>query len=365
MKKCLRILSLLMALLLPMSCGLAETEAMLVATVNGEPLYYDEYAVIESAYLYQYESAGLNLSDETMYAYVQDLALTYAIEQMLVVQDMTAQGFYALDAETEAWCIEQGTAAYEAALEDVGEMMRENLGLTEEDDVTEYALSYAEALDVTVDTYIDEFRTQYAMAEYQAWLVQDNPVTDEQVQAEYDTRVADSETRFAQDVEAFETALYSGEEVWYMPAGYRLIQVIALQAEGDTEEAKLASVQTTVDEINLRLQEGESITTLMELYSVATEDVYQMHPESIVFEEAMMAQAFSAEMAEPGCWSKPFVLGDLVVIMYYQADAVSGPIEMTQEISDALGYALYSERTQTALRARIDQLADAADVVLH
>lgn len=365
MKKILHILSVAMALLMMISCGAAETTEAVVATVNGEPLLYSDYAAIESTYLYQYEAAGLDLLDETVYTYVQDLALTYAIEQMLVVQDMKAQGFYELDAETEAWCVEQGTAAYEAAMADVGEMMRETLGLVETDDVTEYAQSYADALNVTADTYIEEYRIQYAMAEYQEWLVRDNLVTDEQVQAAYDAYVADSTARFAQDVPAFETALYSGETVWYMPEGYRMIQAVALQAEGDTDEAKLGSVQEKLDEIAALLEGGESAGNLIAMYSAATDDVYQMHPESIVFEDAMLTAAFSAEMAEPGCWSKPFVMGDLVVMMYYQADAKAGAIEMTEEIHDALGYSLYAERTREAQRVRIDELAAAAEVVFH
>ena len=192
MKKLLRILSLMTALLLTMSCGLAETAEPAVALVNGEPLLYSEYAAIESAYLYQYQAAGLDMTNATAYTYVQDLALTYAIEQMLVVQDMKAQGCFDLGEETETWCVTEGKAAYEQALTEVGEMMRDTLDLPAEEDMREYALSYAEALNVTVDTYIEEFRTQYAMAMYQEWLIRDNPVTDEQVQAVYDERVQDS-----------------------------------------------------------------------------------------------------------------------------------------------------------------------------
>ena len=87
-----RILSMLVALLMLCSLSLAEEAAPVVVTVNGEDLLYSEYVTIESAYLYQYEAAGIDLSDPQTYAYLQDLALTYAIEQMLVKQDMLAQG---------------------------------------------------------------------------------------------------------------------------------------------------------------------------------------------------------------------------------------------------------------------------------
>lgn len=373
MKHICRILSVLMALLLTMSVCCAEGSDPAVAMVNGEALPYSEYAAIESAYLYQYEADGADLTDSTIYTYVQDLALTHAIEQRLVVQDMRANGFYDLDAETEAWCVEQGNAAYQKALADVGAMMRESLGLVEESDVQEYALSYAEALGVTVETYIDVYRTQYASAKYQEWLIRDNPVTEEQVKAEYEARVAASKAIHATDVAAFEATAANGGEVWYRPAGYRSVLQILLTAEGDTAEAKLASVQETVDAIQARLAQGESFESLIREYGADAafdndaffSTGYQVHRDSVMWEDAFVAAAFSAEMDAPGSWSKPFASDLGVHILYYLADVAEGPIELTGELYDALAYVIYSGRTQAAQRARIDELAEAAEVVIY
>lgn len=369
MKKFLPVLSLLMSLMMFGSCCMAENTAAVVATVNGEPLYYSDYHAIESAYLYQYESAGVDISNSANYTYVQDLALTYAIEQMLVVQDMTAQGMYELDEEMEAWCVKEGQAAYEQALRDVGEMMRQTLELSAEEDMTEHALSYAAALNVTVDTYIEEFRTQYAAAKYQEWLIRDNPVTDEEVKALYDARVADSEARFAQDVAAFEQAVYTGEEAWYMPAGYRAIQWVMLSADaqGDTSEEKAASVQGKVDAIRSRLASGESFESLCTEFGVEgskTVTTEQIHPESVVFSDEVHAGAFSEEMKNPGD-TAVVVIGSYVMMLYYHDDVPAGPVEYTQEIHDALAYTLYAERTQAAQAARIEELAASAQVELY
>lgn len=373
MKHIRRILSALLAALLLFSVGLAETSDPVVATVNGEELLYSTYYAIESTYIYQYELAGLDVTDDTVYGYVQDLALSYAIEQMLVVQDMKAQGFYELDAETEAWCVEQGNVAYAQALADVGEMMRETLGLTEGEDVTEYALSYAEALGVTAETYIEVYRTQYASALYQDWLIRENPVTEADVQAAYEARVTASKELYAQDAAAFETAAASGSEVWYRPAGYRSVLQILLPAEGDTEEAKLTSVQATVEEINARLEKGETFESLIREYGTdAAFDNeafftagYQVHQDSILWEDAFVAAAFSAEMAAPGSWSKPFASDLGVHILYYLADVPEGAVELSEELYDALAYVIYTERAQAAQTARLDELAAAAEVVIY
>lgn len=370
-----RLTALLFALLLLMSAALAETVApgeKLMATVNGEELRYSDY----SPYLAQYQqllSGAYDETDEAQVAYIQDLALTAAIQDMLIEQDMRAKGCYDFDAETESWIQEQGQAAYETALANVGEALRAELGYSDEEDMTSFALSYANVLGVTAEDYIAVYRKQYATVNYYAALLGDAPVTEEAIQAAYDERVAASKALYEGDAAAFETALYSGEEVWYKPEGYRSILQILLPAEGDTDEAQLASVQATLDTINERLDAGESFQTLMAEYNTdaAFDDAdfltvgYQVHRDSVVWDEKFVAAAFSERMAQPGCWSAPIVSDAGVHILYYLCDSASGAIEMTDAIHDALSYALYQEMCQDALTARLNELSDSAEVVLY
>lgn len=366
-----RLLSIAAALMLLFSLAAAETTDTPVVTVNGEALMYSTYASIESAYLYQYEAAGVDLTDAATLTYLQDLAMTYAIEQMLVEQDMRAQGCYEFDEETEAWFVQTGKATYAAELAAVKDVFRSET--TTEDEVEVYALAYAEALGVTEQTYIDFYRTQYAQANYFAWLTRDVPVTEEDVQAAYTTRVEASKALYAEDAAAFETALNSGDEAWYRPEGYRSVLQILLPAEGDTAEARLQSVQPTVDAILTRLQDGESFQNLVIEYgadvNLQNDDFlsvgYQVHPDSAVWEDAFIAAAFSADMAQPGCWSQPLVSDLGVHILYYLNDVPGGPIELTTELHDALSYVIYSERCTAAQTARINELAEAAEIVFH
>lgn len=364
-----RILSLLLALLTLFSFAAAE-EALIV-TVNGEDLLYSDYTAIEAAYLYQYEAAGVNLTDPETYAYLQDLALTYAIEQMLIRQDMHAQGCYAFTEEEEAWFAEQGKTAYDAALQDVINSLR--TAETTEDELMVYALAYAKSLNVTEQTYVDFYRTQYASAKYYEWLIRDNPVTDEDVQASYDKRVAQSKALYENNVAAFEAALNNGSDVWYKPAGYRSILQILLPATGDTEEAKLLSVQSTVDDIYARLEKGESFQRLIAEYGTDANckseaflaTGYQVHQESVVWEDAFIAAAFSADMAQPGSVSKPFASEIGVHILCYLCDSSSGPIELTEDLHTALASALYTERYTAAQTQRVNDLAGSAEIIFH
>ncbi len=108
---------------------------------------------------------------------------------------MKAQGCYDFDEETEKWCAGQGQTAYESALAQVAETLNETLELEDEDETLQkYALQYAELLGVTAQDYIDVYRTQYATMLYYAWLTQDCPVTEEEIQAEYERQKASGET---------------------------------------------------------------------------------------------------------------------------------------------------------------------------
>lgn len=369
-----RILSLILALLLVFSVALAETAADApVATVNGEVLDYSDYYAIESAYLAQYESAGIDLTDEAMLSYLQDLALTYAVEQMLVRQDMQAQCCFDFDDETEAWFQQTGKSAYDTALTDVKNALMAAQPDMAADEADVYAMAYAKSLNVTVDTYVDYYRTQYASQRYYEWLTKDNPVTDADVQAAYETRVAESQVTFADDAAAFETALYNGQEAWYCPEGYRAVLQILLPAEGDTDEARLQSVQPTVDAITTRLNDGEAFQTLMAEYSAdvnGTDEAflatgYQVHRDSVVWEDAFVQAAFSEAMSAPGAVSQPFVSDLGVHILYYLADVPGGPIELTDELRDALHYTLYTQRYTQAQQERLNTLAETAEVIFH
>ncbi len=373
MKKLLCLI-LLLAVTAASAFALAETaepqEETVIATVNGEPLLRSDYVSIENTYLMNFDNAGYDLGDEAIMAYIQDLALTSAIERMLVEQDMQANGCYDFDEALIKTMTEEGTAAYEAALHDVGEVMRENLSLAEDADTRPYALAYAEVIGVTEQDYIDVYRTQYATINYYDWLIRDNPITDEAVASAYDARIAASRDLYENDISAFETALSEGYDVWYKPEGYRSVLQILLPAQGETDEEKLASVKDTVAEIEARLDVGESFETLIGEYGTdaafAEESFlatgYQVHRDSVVWEDAFIAAAFSEAMAAPGDHSAPFASNLGVHILYYLCDSQSGAIEMTEEIGDLLAASLYSERTQAALNARIDELADAAVV---
>ena len=242
-----------------------------------------------------------------------------------------------------------------------------------DDELMVYALAYAESLGVSEETYVDFYRTQFAAVNYHSWLIRDNPVTDEDVDSAYAQRVESSKALYEHDAAAFETAVSSGAEVWYYPAGYRNVLQILLPAEGDTEAEKLAYTLDTVAEIVARLEKGEAFEALIREYGTDANFNdesffsvgYQVHRDSVIWEDAFIAAAFSEDMAQPGCWSQPFASNLGVHILYYLSDAEAGAIEMDETLRDALSTLIYTERYTEAQAVRLDELAAAAEIVFH
>ena len=92
---------------------------------------------------------------------------------------------------------------------------------------------------------------------------------------------------------------------------------------------------------------------------------YPVHKDSVMWAEDFVAAAFSPEMVGPGSVSKPVASGSGVHILYYLADLPAGPVELTEDVRNMLASAIYQERYTAAQSQRINELAAAAQVVIH
>lgn len=216
------------------------------------------------------------------------------------------------------------------------------------------------------------YRNALASEKYEQWLMEGElEVTQEDVQAGYAQRVEESRAAYEGDVAAFETAMASGTEVWYRPEGYRAILQIMLSAEGEDDAAKLASVEEKTDAIYARLEQGESFESLIAEYGEDSafadesfyETGYQVHPDSILWEDAFVQTAFGEDMQKPGDYSQPVVFADHVHILYYLKDVSAGAVELTEALTEALREDIYAERTNEKMELRLAELKENAEII--
>lgn len=371
MKKACVWLLFLMTLLMPAS-GMGEDAAQDVAMwINGEAVYQSQINAVVASVVQNVEQLGLDTSGEEMLSAITEVARQQVIENRLLSQDMTAQGMYEFTQEDESAVASAVQETMDAMLADYTAYYA-SLDQETETTAEQQAQAAMEAAGYTEDFFDSYYRNVLASERYEAWLVRDDDdISDEMVETAYQQRTAEGESLYAQDVAAFETALAAGQEIWYRPSGYRAILQIMLPAEGETDEEKLESVRETTQEIYARLEAGETFESLLSEYGedaafddpAFLETGYQVHPDSVLWEEAFVQSAFSQELAEPGDVSQPCVLGDNVCILYYLKDVEGGAAKLTDDLREALRADLYAQLIDDRLEERLNELEAEAEIV--
>lgn len=375
MRKACAWLLLFVILLMPMmgigeNADIAEGVAM---WINGEAVYQSQIDSVTASVTESMGRLGLDTSDEEIASAISDVAQRQVIEDRLLSQDMTAQGMYDLTQEDENTVAQAAKQTVEAML---AEYTAYYASLAQEDanaqtTAARQAQAAMEVAGYTEDFFKSYYRNVLASERYEAWLVRNDPeITQEEIEAAYRQRTDESKSLYAQDIPAFETALASGEEIWYRPAGYRAVLQIMLSAQGETDDEKLASVSEKTSDIYDRLEAGETFESLISQYGedpsfadpAFIEMGYQVHPDSILWEEAFVQAAFADELAKPGDVSQPHVFGDNVCILYYLKDMDGGTAEPTESLREALRADLYAQQVESRLEERIETLEAEAEI---
>lgn len=359
-------LALILALT-ALAAGCAEEEAI-AAIVNGERIPQTEVDAQAQYYLALCQQGGMDPSDEAVIAFVANQALTAVIDDHLITQDMTAMGAYDFTQEEQAALAERAGSSYASVVTQLAASAPDPS--LSEDDLLAYGQQLAAQYGYTPEYFTQYYQNDLASQKYADALMAGEAIADDEVQAAYDQRVADSRDRYAQDVPAFEAALGTNEEVWFVPEGYRRVLQIFLRSDA---EDKLADTADRVAEIYARLDAGEDFAALIGIYgeddaladAAALETGYLVHRDSVVWEDAFVAAAFAPELAAPGDYAaQPLAGSDGVHILYYLGDREGGPVPLTDELREALRDTLYSQRANEKVMARLEELEAAAQVEL-
>ena len=361
-------LALIAALMLLFTCSLAETAEPLV-TVNGEALDMNSVLSIYQQYLDTFASAGYDTSDSDFQQMLFSYSLSAAIQDLLITQEMTSLGMYTFTAEENAQIEAQAEEAYELMIR----QLMGTYGSTEmsEEDLRAECVTLADQYGMTKAYAVQYYQNDLASRRYAEHLMEGTVISDAEVEAAYQSRVAEGREKYAQDVSAFETDLYNGLEAWYRPEGYRSTLHILLKTDAETAEARLEAVQDRIDAIYARLEAGEDFIALIREYGEddALKDEtylntgYQVHRQSVIWDESYIAAAFSDDLQAPGDYSRtPLDSPNGIYILYYLRDSEAGPIQLTDEIMESLRQVLFDELANQKAAERAEQLYAQADI---
>lgn len=377
MKKMTRLLAVLLALMLALTCA-ALGEAAQENTEVDDPVLLsmdgNEYrrstmdAYIQSLMYYGY------LDSPAEY----DLAIQYIVENKVINDKIAEWGFDQFsDEETEAFRAEV-LAEMEPQHDSIVSSYVEYF-LTENTDEAreEMTRSAEEYYNQLIESDVEDRKSQDSYDRLLNRLFQENGTafTDSAIQEMFDQEADEQKQLFEGNVYMYELYKAYGYETWYRPEGYRAVLKISFAAddqlldaffsaqsayedslnadeETDSEPLRLAaeearqavldSVKDKTEQVYSRLNEGETFEKLM---AELMEDVqegdeilklgYEYHPEFTtlgISADTLGSASISEKMAQPGDVSDPMLTYDGVEILYYLRDLPGGPVEMTEEI---------------------------------
>lgn len=358
-----------------------------------------------------YANYGYETSDADMMTMLQEIALNTAVEYAVMDQKIAEMGLTLTEDEKNA-AIADANAQWESVIADG----LAYYGITEESTEEERSsttltvLAELESMGYTAESLAADAVENAAYNKLYDVVTKDVTVSDEDVKAYYDNLVETDKAKYENDVAAYEQAQYMNTmyamygmadyitELYYKPAGYRLVthillevdeslldaytqlqatyeeQQITLEEGGEVTEALvtaeeienarlaiLASVQPKVDEINQKLAEGKTFAELIPEYTsdpgmqdeAAIAEGYEVHMDSTNWVIPFRDQAFTVN--EIGAVTAPVVTDYGVHIIQYVADVPSGPVELTDELRASFQETLLDNSQRAAFYSAIDE----------
>ena len=219
----------------------AKEAAKVVAEVNGAKITKGEAESIynqmmtETEYYYSLYGYSFDRTDKTVIASIKSETLTLMTENLALEQKAEALGL-ALTEEEEAAVEQDAQDQYNELISG----MMEQYELTEEDAITQAA--EAGTTLAMIQYFLRNDKIQQKLHDYAG---QDAAVTDEEIAAEFDTRVASAKETYDATPSQYGSDVLNGSTIYYRPAGYRNVKNLVISLPED--------VQTTVDDLSSQL----------------------------------------------------------------------------------------------------------------
>ena len=265
MKKKSFLALLLAAALLLSGCALVSTDekadnAQVIVDVGGQTV---DKATIKAAVQYEIENNqqlnsyyamfGMDSERPTDEASIIPVVIDGYVQNLVAAQKAKEWGCDQLTDEETAEAQASAQEQYDALLDQVVAYYYDDEELTDEE-AREKAAAFAVENGATLESYVESAVQQKSLEKLQREAVKDVALTEEDLQAAYETATADAKAEYEEKLTAFGTAYNNGETVYYTPAGYRLVKQILVKF---TEEDS-----TALNDANLALNAANNALTL-------------------------------------------------------------------------------------------------------
>ena len=262
-RRTFKLLALVMALMLALTgCSMIEVDremddAEVIIRVNGTELLKKEvmenYELYKANLQYQYQMYAAFGYPVTM---PSDDDIKQTVVDAMVMQEVRKQkaaelGLDQLTDDELATVSETAQSNYDADFEQVKSNVTED-GMTEEE-IMAAAEQYMADNDLTLERYTESARISFVDDKLDEYIYKDLTVTDDEVQAEFDSRVEEDKASYEEDETAIDSKVNYGSTAYYYPAGYRYVKQVLIKFLEDDASAiddldkQISDIQTQID----------------------------------------------------------------------------------------------------------------------
>ena len=213
-----------------------------------------DYELDYMSSMYAMYGYSYDVTDPSNIAQAQEEAINGLKEDLALTAKAKELGLDQLTDEEMASVKETAQSNYDNALTYVKNYMLTDEEKEGKDDEAINKLVEDKIIDlgVSLDSYIESEKKSEIDNKLRAYAIQDVTVTDEEIQAEFDSKVESDKTTYAENAGAWATAANNGTTLYYTPAGIRRVKQILIKFKDEDQTAIDGAKQQVTDATTAR-----------------------------------------------------------------------------------------------------------------
>ena len=223
-------------------------------------------------YMYSYYGLSFDRTDADSIASAQDSAIDGLIEEAVINQKIQEYGLDQFTDEELAAMNETVDESYESYISYVSAYYFADTELTGEELDAAIEAKMLELGYSTKESMLEQEKSDVSMEKLTDMVVEDVTVSEDEIETEYNTNVADAITAYASSLTQYASDVSSGAIIYFVPQGYRYVKnlLVKISDEDNTELESLSSEISDKQDTYNAIQ--EAIAELPEDSADDTED---------------------------------------------------------------------------------------------
>ena len=224
---------------------------------------------------YMYYGQKVDTTDKNIISMAQDAAIDGLKEDLALTAKAKELGLDQLTDEE----LESVKAAAEDELDfnkNYAELLNQSaLEGKSEEEIAKFVEDLLAENNINIDTLTEAAKKNEIDKKLKAYAVKDIAVSDEEIQADYDSKVAADKETYAEKAGSWASAANSGSSLYYTPAGIRRVKQILVKFKAEDQTA-ISSAKTAQTEANSALSTAQakvdSLQSILDAEGITEED---------------------------------------------------------------------------------------------